>query len=102
MFARLCLFAQPTNRRVKFCLRMHARAAIEPHANFVLAGGFELGDPRFFFVRHALPELAATLDEHYQRNDLTTGTDCFCAKASRRSTAECFPRPAHAMTKKPR
>jgi hypothetical protein len=37
-----------------------ARAAIEPDANFVLAGGFELGDPPFFFVRHALPKLRDT------------------------------------------
>jgi hypothetical protein len=37
-----------------------ARAAIEPDANFVLAGGFELGDPPFFFVQHALPKLRDT------------------------------------------
>src|SRR5262249_40935968 len=62
-FVRSCLLAQPTDRRVKFCLRMHAGAAIEPDANFVLAGGFELGDPPLFFVRHALTELVATLDD---------------------------------------
>jgi hypothetical protein len=60
MFARSRLVAQPTNRRVKFCLRMHAGAALEPDAN--LASGFELSDPRFFFVQHALPELVATLE----------------------------------------
>jgi hypothetical protein len=40
--ARSCLLAQPTNRRVKFCLWMDAGAAIEPIAQFALPDGFAL------------------------------------------------------------
>jgi len=61
--ARSCLLAQPTNRRVKFCLWMDAGAAIEPIAQFALPDGFELGDPLFLFVQHWSPEFAATLEQ---------------------------------------
>ena len=61
---------------------MHSGAAIEPDANFVLAGGFELGDPPFFFVRHGLPECAATLAEGISERTYATatGSTAFVAK----------------------
>ena len=62
---------------------MHAGAAIEPDANFVLAGGFELGDPPFFFVQHALPELAATLAEAVSEPTYATGDRATVAKQLR-------------------
>jgi len=46
--------------------------------------GFELGDPPFFFfVRHALPELMATLDDATQ---LTYRGLSYCGKASNRAS----------------
>jgi hypothetical protein len=54
---------------------MHAGAAIEPDANFVLAGGFELGDPSFFFVQHWPLEFAATLDDAISEHTYATRTD---------------------------
>jgi hypothetical protein len=99
-FARSCPLAQPTDRRAKFCLRMHAGAAIEPDANFVLASGFELGDPPFFFVRHWPPEFAATLDDAISEYTYATRTEYFLWQSKQeRSTVGRFRR-QHILARK--